>query len=241
MNIPTRKTLGIIGGMGALAGAKFFQTIIEHTDAKKDSDHIDIILTSFSQIPDRTSYILGNSKENPVSYIKKALDYSLYCGAKIIAIPCNTAAFFKKEIDDYSVVPVLDIIKCTVSLVKANGIKKAGIIATSGTIKSGMYQKALEHYKIAPYTPNDILQDKIMFGIYNILKAGKMNHSFFHGIVNEMIRECDAVIMGCTELSLIDFSDSPNRKYIIDSSIALAKKSIEACGGVPKGFDEIYL
>ena len=55
MNIPTRKTLGIIGGMGALAGAKFFQTIIEHTDAKKDSDHIDIILTSFSQIPDRTS------------------------------------------------------------------------------------------------------------------------------------------------------------------------------------------
>ena len=241
MNIPTRKTLGIIGGMGALAGAKFFQTIVEHTDAKKDSDHIDVILTSFSQIPDRTSYILGNSKENPIRYIKKALDYLLYCGAKIIAIPCNTAAFFKKEIDDYSVAHVLDIIKCTVSVAKSNGIKKAGIIATSGTIKSEIYQNALELAGIVPYTPNDFSQEKIMLGIYEILKAGKTNNSFFYDIVNKMSKECDSIIMGCTELSLIDFSDSPNRKYIIDSSIALAKNAIEACGGKPKGFDEIYL
>lgn len=233
--------LGIIGGMGALAGAKFFQTVVEHTDAKKDSDHLDIILTSFSQTPDRTSYILGKSKEDPMIYIKKAIDYSLYCGAKIIAIPCNTAAFFKKEIDDYSAIPVLDIVESTVSTAKSNGIKKAGIIATSGTIKSGIYQNALEFAGIVPYSPNDFLQEKIMFGIYSILKAGKMNVSFFQNIVNEMIKECDSVIMGCTELSLIDFSDFSNRKYIIDSSTALAKKAIEACGGTPKGFDKMYL
>jgi len=224
-----------------LAGAKFFQTVVEHTHAKKDSDHLDIIMTSLSQTPDRTEYILGNSKENPMEFIKQAIDYLLYCGVKIIAIPCNTVAFFKKEIDNYSAVPVLDIVERTVSVAKSNGIKKAGVIATSGTIKSRIYQNALEIAGIVPYIPNDFLQEKIMLGIYGILKAGETNISLFYDIANEMLKGCDSVIMGCTELSLIDFSDFSNRKYIIDSSTALAKKAIEACGGIPKGFDKIYL
>lgn len=47
------KTVGIIGGMGPEATLDLFYKIIKATPAKKDQDHIHIIIDNFPQIPDR--------------------------------------------------------------------------------------------------------------------------------------------------------------------------------------------
>ena len=52
-------------------------------------------------------------------------------------------------------------------------------------------------------------------------------------IIGDMKKKgCDAVILGCTELSIIDkdFSLSKKDSKIIDSMEVLARRSIELCG-----------
>lgn len=51
------KTLGIIGGMGPLAGCDLLEKIIANTDARCDQDHIHVLLDSNTAIPDRTAAI----------------------------------------------------------------------------------------------------------------------------------------------------------------------------------------
>ena len=59
------KVLGILGGLGPMATVYFYEMLTRHTQAARDQDHIDVIINSRATTPDRTSYILGQSAENP--------------------------------------------------------------------------------------------------------------------------------------------------------------------------------
>ncbi len=50
--------IGVLGGMGPMATADFLTKLIGATPAKRDSDHIPVIVQSLPQIPDRTKAIL---------------------------------------------------------------------------------------------------------------------------------------------------------------------------------------
>ena len=52
------KKLGIIGGLGPMATAYFFELVIQMTDVQVDQEHIEIWIHNCPSIPDRTSYIL---------------------------------------------------------------------------------------------------------------------------------------------------------------------------------------
>ena len=59
------RTLGVIGGLGPMATAFFMQMVIEMTEADRDQEHIEMLIHNCPSIPDRTSYIVGTSQENP--------------------------------------------------------------------------------------------------------------------------------------------------------------------------------
>ena len=67
-----KKTLGIIGGMGPMATAYLLQLIIEMTDAKTDQEHLDVIVFNRPAVPDRTAYILDNTKPSPLPVLRDA-------------------------------------------------------------------------------------------------------------------------------------------------------------------------
>ena len=58
--------LGVIGGLGPMATARFMEMVTEMTDAACDQDHIEMLIHSCPSIPDRTAYILGGSQDDPV-------------------------------------------------------------------------------------------------------------------------------------------------------------------------------
>ena len=64
LNMENKNLLGIIGGLGPMSSAYFYELITTHTLAQKDQEHIDIILSSRASTPDRTDYILGLSDKN---------------------------------------------------------------------------------------------------------------------------------------------------------------------------------
>lgn len=141
-----------------------------------------------------------------------------------------------------SPVPVLNIVKETVKLAKEAGIHKLGILATTGTVVAGAYQRACSDIGIDYLLPFDESQEVLMNIIYQSIKtANTPDTDKFLEIVTELYAGgCDAVVLGCTELSLIPQTAAFESYRFIDSLLVLARKSILECGKIPCGFPDIY-
>ena len=224
--------IGIIGGLGPLATAYLMELVINMTDAKKDQDHIPMLINNCPQIPDRTEYILDNTKENPVPYIIKAGQEMKKLGVKTMAMPCITAHYFHEEIEQgIGDIRLINMIKSTASYLSERGIKTAGLTATDGTIKCGLFQKIMEEAGINVIVPEKDSQKKIMDIIYKNVKAGKkINIENFYSVSGELREKgAEVIILGCTELSLV------KREYglwtgYIDAMEVLAREIILAAG-----------
>ena len=227
------KTLGILGGVGPMATVSFMDMIVRMTKAEKDQEHIDMIVLNHATIPDRTAYILNNSSENPLPVMVRDAQRLEAAGADLIVIPCNTAHYFYDEISAGVDIPVLNIIEEAVDYARKNvpELKKLGLLATQGTIAAGSYEKVCRKYGIDYSVPSDENQQKVMDIIYNGVKAGKeIDFNSFLQIIEDMKNDgCDAVILGCTELSVIHDKYCMNRPDVIDSMLVLAKRSITEC------------
>lgn len=227
----SEKVLGVIGGVGPLSTAYFMEVVINMTDVKSDQEHINMIVLNDTKIPDRTEYILDNSKENPVPYMQEDAKKLKQMGADIIVTPCNTAHYFYNELSSATDLPFINMIDETALELKSIGCKKAGLLATAGTITSRIFQTALEKQGIIPVIPSKENCQKIMDIIYKSIKANKqINSKDFNDAVDELREKgCDRIILGCTELSLLKREYSLD-DYFIDALEVLAKRSIEACG-----------
>lgn len=225
------KTLGVIGGVGPLSTAYFMEVLINKTDASVDQEHIDMIVLNHAKIPDRTAFILDNSLESPVPFMVEDAKMLELNGAQVIVTPCNTAHYFYEELSSSVSVEFINMIDETALCLKEQGVKVAGIMATNGTVQTELFQKALQKVGIEPFVPSKQNQQYIMDIIYDNVKASKpIELEKFRTIVNEMrLNDCERVILGCTELSVLKREYSLGDFYV-DSLEVLVEKAIVACG-----------
>ena len=166
--------LGIIGGMGPMATVYFYNMLTEHTYAAKDSDHINAVISSHATIPDRTDFILGNSIDDPAPVLAEDAEKLISFGAELLAIPCNTAHYFLPFLKQRVNVPFVDMVFETSGICHDSGCKTVGIMATVGTVKTGIYEKSLSERGINAVVPSDENQALVSDMIYRYIKAGKM-------------------------------------------------------------------
>lgn len=226
------KTLGVIGGVGPLSTAYFMEVLINSTDAKIDQDHIDMIVLNHAKIPDRTEFILDSTKESPVPMMVADAKMLEANGAEVIVTPCNTAHYFYEELSSSVNVLFINMIDETAAFLKDQGVKVAGILATTGTITTKLFQTSLEKVGITAIIPSAKNQQCVMDIIYDNVKASQpVELDKFRTIVNELrLNGCEKVILGCTELSILKREYSLNEFYV-DSLEILVNKAIIACGG----------
>ena len=225
-------TLGVIGGLGPIATAHFMELVIRMTEAQTDQEHLDMILYSRPSIPDRTSYILDPTNPNPLPEMIRVGNTLARQGAKLIAIPCMTAHYFHRELTRYIEAPIVHAIhECAVHL-KKHGITKAGIMATDGTIRSKLFQQELERHGIEPIIPGVEGQKCVMSIIYDDIKANRPADLDKFCYASSELRSlgAQAIILGCTELSLIK-RDCPIGAGYLDAMEVLAQTCVIRCGG----------
>src|SRR5699024_6314586 len=134
------KTLGIIGGMGPMATAYLLELIIQMTDAKTDQEHLSVIVLDNPQVPDRTSYILDSSKPSPLPVLEHMAHTLQGIGAGVLCAPCVTSHYFYEELAGSVTVPFVHMVKETARELRLAGKQKAGILATTGTVQTGLFQ-----------------------------------------------------------------------------------------------------
>ncbi len=234
------KTLGILGGLGPMSSVYFYEMLTVHTKAERDQEHLNILLSSRADTPDRTDFILGRSSQNPIYTMKAEVAKLVGAGADIIAIPCNTAHSFYEQLSADAPVPVINIIRQTALFCRREGVKKAGILATEGTIASGAYEEIFNLAGIECISPADEEQKIISDIIYGGIKRGMPpNEEAFSKVTDKLLNMgCDRLILGCTELSLIKRTGALDALLFVDSLEVLAYSAIKMCGKLPTGFDE---
>lgn len=231
----SNRILGVLGGMGPLATQLFYRMLIEKTYAHYDQEHLDMIILNHATMPDRTEAVLSGNSKTLYDRLLKDICWLKKNGVAAVAIPCNTSHIFVDSLQKEVSVPIIHMVRETVrSLLHIPGnIKTVGILATDGTIKSGIYQIECENIGIKPIIPSSSAQKLIMGIIYDGVKAGKnIDERDFSAVERELIGlGCQAVILGCTELSV--FSETYRlSSYYVDALDVLAQKSIEACGKI---------
>ena len=232
------KMLGILGGLGPMATVYFYELVTRHTKATCDQDHIDIIINSRATTPDRTRFILGQSKDDPFDIMAADAARLVTFGAEMLAIPCNTAHYFYDRLNQTIPVPILNMVQQTALTAKQH-CEKVGILATSGTVETRTYQRQCDALGLPCEVPCPEDQQKVMDIIYNDIKQGRpADMDAFHSVVEHLRQKgCGRVILGCTELSLIK-RDEHLDSFYIDSMEVLAKSAILAFGKTPIGFEE---
>lgn len=230
-----KQKLGVIGGMGPQATSVFFERVIENTLAKRDQDHINMIILNHATLPDRTRLILENRGELFLEAVADDLKLLEQAGAANIAIPCNTSHYFYDEMQRMTKINIINMVEETVQEIyeRFGEGSKVGILATNGTIRSGIYRRACEKFGLQLYEPEDSVQEQVMDIIYLDVKCDKnTDPSKLEALIHQLVYEqgCRCVILACTELSCIDLNPF-YKECSIDAMEVLVKRSIVMSGG----------
>ena len=233
MNHPTEGILGVLGGMGPQATNTFYQRLIDRTQAESDQEHLRVLIWSDAKIPDRTAGILGGPQEAEAVFQHLLADAKLLEGAgcTVLAVPCNTSHFFLDRVQEHIGVPILNMIRETAAALKRQGRTRPGILATDGTVRTGIYQKELEAAGLTPVTLPEPLQKVVMSIIYDEIKKGETGSREKFGEIDAYLRAagCDCAILGCTELSVYrSLHNLP--PFYVDAMEVLAEQAILRCG-----------
>lgn len=221
-----KKVIGILGGMGPEATCDLFMKIIKNTPAEKDQDHVRVLIDSNPAIPDRTAFIMGKGEDPRPLLISTAKNLEKM-GASFLAMPCNTAHYFYEDIKKEVSIPVVHMME-EVSRVLSGKVKKAGLLATTGTLRTHLYERALSKENISVLVPEDPDQERVMKAIY-LVKGHNLGDA--RTIILEEGRKladrgAEVVIAGCTEIPLI-LHDGDLSVKVLDATEVLARACVE--------------
>lgn len=231
------KVIGILGGMGPEATADLFIKIIKGTPAEKDQEHLRVIVDNNPKIPDRTAAILGEGP-NPLPEMIKTAKNLEKAGADFIIMPCITAHYYYEELKRSVKIPILNMVELTAQAINENfpKAKKAGVLGTTGTVESKLFEKSLNKIGVKVVYPSKDFQNRIMEAIYNYIKAGKImdGKKIVVDVANHLIGlGSDLIICGCTEISLV-LKNGDITKPVVDPMQILAQTAVKiALGKMP--------
>lgn len=225
-----------------MATAYYLELVIRMTEAACDQEHPEIIVMNIPSIPDRTAYILGKSKDNPLPSMIELGRQMKALGATVLATPCVTAHYFHEKIQDGTGLPMIHAINSTAQTLAMAGIRRVGLMATDGTVQSGIFQRGVEACGMQLILPSAPAQRGVMTLIYDQIKAGKKPDLELFSTIRDDLRRSGAqvVVLGCTELSLLK-KEQDLGEGILDALEVLAKESVIACGkNVKPEFAELF-
>lgn len=211
--------IGIVGGIGPMAGVDLYRQIVENTIARTDQEHVPVLLASLpNEIVDRTTFLLGKIDQNPASALARVIMLLNNAGCTHVGIACNTA--HAPQIFE-PMQALLGIMGARVELVHMidevietildhpDQPRRIGVLSTTGTYMTRIYQNRLEAVGLMPvmleYSQHEALVQR---AIYAIKEASTHVPQEPVDLVNQAIlhlknQGADALVLGCTELGMV--------------------------------------
>lgn len=225
-----RAIIGVLGGMGPAATGDLFLKIIAETPAETDQDHIPVIIYSDPRVPDRTEALLHGGAD-PVPWLIHGAKQLERMGVSFIVIPCNTAHAFLDRVVPEIDTPIVSILDTAAEAIRANHptASRVGLLATDGTIATGIYQEALRRHGLDVIVPDEELQEHCVMPAIRAVKANSRHESVRARLVEaaEYLekRGAHVVLAACTEIPVM-LSDDDIAIPLVDATAELARGAV---------------
>lgn len=206
-----QKKIGILGGMGAASSAVLLQYLIEQAQttyhAKDDQDFPEVILITLPvAYLDASGESNVATKASALKSIGQALHRLEVAGANEVAICCNTAHVEYDDLKTTIEIPLVNLVGIVVEHAQNQACKKVGILASTASMRQRLYQNRCSERGMEIVCPTATEQVYIsqvivhaMAGTLNDLDTARMKR-----IITGMYEAgVDAVILGCTELTML--------------------------------------
>jgi aspartate racemase len=232
---PSRRVVGVLGGMGPLATADFFCKVVLRTVVTTESDHLPIAIWSNPEIPDRTRALLGLGP-SPVPAMADGVTRLLHMGATAIAVPCNTAHAFFAELEAATGATFLNMVHIAADEVvrKHPRARRVGVLATQGTRLAGLYADAFRMRGVSVVDlPDDLQRRCVDVAIKEVktggdrLRAAALLKDAAAALVD---RGADVAVAACTEIPLVAH-EAARMLPLVDATDCLAAAVVAHCSG----------
>ena len=230
--------IGILGGMGTQAGLDFCNKLAKLNKGKTDQQYPLFVLYNKSNIPGRPENLHKYNKV--LKSLLSGCKFLEKSKCKFIVIPCNTAHYWFDDLQKKTKIPIISMPKevylHSIKTCKKNS--RIGILATEGTLKTGVYNKFFDkNFKIIK--PSNSVQKKNVNKAIKFVKMGKIKEAekAIRTAVNLLIRmKCSKIILGCTELPIAifafkSFQKIKKSKTFLDPNLILAHSSMKRYKG----------
>jgi aspartate racemase len=205
-----KKIIGVLGGMGPEATARFFTLLFRGTRAARDQEHAQVLIWNDPHIPPRTDAVL-RAGPSPLPRLLAGIHVLERGGAGLIVMPCLTAHHYTPQIKARTRVPFVDLLEESGRWARRAipGLKSVGLIASTGTVESGLFHKAFEEIGVAVMIPGPPLQERVMdaiFGPHGVKAGFTTGHPrrAILGVARRLVdRGAQAIVAGCTEVPLV--------------------------------------
>lgn len=231
---PKTKTVGVLGGMGPYATLAFFKALLDQTPAKKDWEHLRVIIDNNPHIPSRTRYLLYKEESPFDGMLESCIKLQQY-PVDFIAVPCNSAAIFVPELQARIDVPIMNICEVTANALAAAypQARQVAVLGAYVTYTARVYERFLADHGITLVDHGSEIQHA-MVDLIEELKLGYSNANQVTRLQALLLRlkadfQVDAAILGCTELNCLPTFESCIP--LIDSNLELAKNAVTLSRG----------
>lgn len=207
-DVKMEKKIGILGGMGPSATARFYSDIIKTMQKKynavQDTEFPPMVIYSCPLEGFDEAGIVDEKRVE--QQLKEGIKLLNAAGADMIVMPCNTVHEYIQELRMISKVKIISIIEETVKRIKIDKIKKIGVICSETTYKLDLYGKKLRKEGIAIIVPTKSEKEAITELVEEIMGGNVQQKSKSKVLkIMETMRKngAEAILIGCTELPLV--------------------------------------
>jgi aspartate racemase len=225
-------TVGVIGGMGPAATTQFIVRVQALTPAKRDQDHLRLIVDCNPNVPDRNAVSAGG--ESPAQVLGGMAAGLERAGAQILAMPCNAAHAYAPDIEAAVSIPFINLIEAVCDATLADGATTVGVMAADACLEAGLYQDAFARRGVNVLLNSEAERAEFMTLLYRI-KAGDTGaavRSRMRQMAQALVAQgAQAIVAGCTEIPLVLAADDLDVPFA-DSIEVLARRTIAQASGV---------
>ncbi|MCP3689540.1 MAG: aspartate/glutamate racemase family protein [Gammaproteobacteria bacterium] len=224
------KTIGLIGGMSWESTLFYYRHINEAVKSQLGGLHsAQILLYSVDFAPIEQLQHIGDWQAT--AEILSAAAQSLEAGGADFFLICtNTMHRVAEPVEANVNIPLLHIADATAEVLKADGLKKVGLLGTAFTMEQAFYRDRICDFGIDVIVPEATQRQQVHSIIYQELCLGQVltpSKRVYLNIINDLQQAgCEAIILGCTEICmLVNQQDTSIKLY--DTTSIHARQAVD--------------
>ncbi len=226
------KTIGLIGGMSWESTIPYYRLINEGVKQRLGGLHSAKLILHSVDFDEIERLQRSGDWDSASALLTRSAQLLETAGAELLVLCTNTMHKVAPAIESAVSIPLLHIADATAEAAKSAGIRRVGLLGTRFTMEQDFYVgRLIDRHGLKVLTPTAPERDEVHRIIYDELCVGKIlsaSRESYRRIMSELARRgAQAIILGCTEISLlVGEEDSP--VPLLDTTAIHAQSAVEA-------------